>query len=328
MRIKEIYSRAQYKRTVILIGLSIILIFSFFLCSINGAIFIAPFEFIRRKKIALIALRLSRVSLGMIAGASLSVSGAVFQGLLRNPLAEPYILGVSSGAALGAVVATFLNWNNILPIIAFIGAVLSIILVYNLSKFNGMVPRRALILVGVIVNAVFSSILMFLVSISQNQRMHDLIWWMLGNLQIFELRLLLSVTFIALVGILIANFFAKELNAISLGEEQAMNLGINVELVKKTLFTVISLVTAAIVSACGIIGFVGLIIPHILRLVVGSDYRVLIPAAALLGASFLIVSDLFCRTIILPAELPVGVATALIGGPLFIYLLRKENRDF
>jgi iron complex transport system permease protein len=264
----------------------------------------------------------------MIAGASLSVSGAVFQGLLRNPLAEPYILGVSSGAALGAVVAILLKWNNILPIIAFVGAVLTIILVYNLSRSNGVVPMRTLILAGVIVSAVFSSILMFLVSISQNQRMHDLIWWMLGNLQIFELRLLLSVSIISLSGILIANFFARELNAISLGEEQALNLGINVELVKKILFAVTSLVTAAIVSVCGIIGFVGLIVPHALRLVVGSDYRVLIPSAALLGASFLIVSDLFCRTVILPAELPVGIATALIGGPLFIYLLRKENRDF
>lgn len=327
MDVKEIYLKARRKKVTAIIVLSMVLLFSVFICSISGAIFIAPIEFIKRQQSALIALRLSRVSLGIIVGASLSVAGAVFQGLLRNPLAEPYILGVSSGAGLGAVIAILLGLESILPLLSFIGALLTITLVYNLAKTKDKVPIRTLILAGVIVGAVFSSILMFLVNMSQSQRIHDIVWWLLGNLQIFDAKLLLTVSVIAIAGILISTLFAPELNAIALGEEEAHNLGINVELVKKTLFIVASLVTAACVSSCGIIGFVGLIVPHALRLVVGPDYRILIPAACLAGASFLIISDLFCRIIILPAEVPVGVVTALIGGPWFIYLLRKKGRD-
>lgn len=328
MDIKEIYLKAQRKRLTILLTLGGILLFSFFVCSLCGAVFIAPLEFIKRERAALITLRLSRVTLGIVAGASLSVCGAVFQGLLRNPLAEPYILGVSSGAGLGAVIAILLGLHNILPLVAFLGAMVTVVLVYNLARTQGRVPIRSLILAGVIVGAVFSSILMFLVSISQSQRIHNIVWWLLGNLQIFDARLLITVSVSAAAGILISGIFSRELNAIAIGEEQALNLGIDVELVKKILFVVTSLVTAACVSSCGIIGFVGLIVPHTLRLVVGSDYRILIPSVALAGASFLIICDLFCRTIILPAEVPVGVITALVGGPLFIYLLRKKSRDF
>ncbi|MBL7084716.1 MAG: iron ABC transporter permease [Candidatus Omnitrophica bacterium] len=329
MKIKEIYSKTRRKTLTTMAILGAILLLSFFICSMLGAVFIAPVEFVRRTSLSLIQLRLSRVFLGIVAGASLSVAGTVFQGLLRNPLAEPYILGVSSGAGLGAVIAIILGLDKILPLVAFLGALLTIILVYNLAKTQkGAVPIRTLILAGVIVSAVFSSILMFLVSVSQSRRIHDIIWWLLGNLQIFDARLLITVSVTAVLGISITAFFARELNAIALGEEQAQNLGINVELVKRILFVVASLITAVCVSSCGIIGFVGLIIPHALRLVVGSDHRILIPAACLGGASFLIISDLFCRTIILPAEMPVGVVTALVGGPLFIYLLRKKSRDF
>ena len=328
MSIKEIFLKTRRKRATVLMILGAILLLSIFICSICGAVFIPPLQFVKRVRFPLLTLRLSRVALGIVAGASLSVSGTVFQGLLRNPLAEPYILGVSSGAGLGAVIAITLGLTNILPLVAFLGALVTIILVYNLAKAAGRVSIRTLILAGVIVGAVFSSILMFIVSISQSQRIHNIVWWLLGNLQIFEFRLLAIVSITALVGILICGFFARELNAIALGEEQALALGVNVELVKKILFTTASLVTAVCVSSCGIIGFVGLIVPHALRLVVGADHRVLIPASCLAGASFLIISDLFCRTIILPAEVPVGVVTAIIGGPLFIYLLRKKSRDF
>jgi iron complex transport system permease protein len=327
MMIRDIYLKAKRKKTTILIILGAILILAFFICAMCGAIFISPLEFIRRQRLPLITLRLSRVTLGVMAGASLSVSGCVFQGLLRNPLAEPYILGISSGAALGAVIAILVGLEIVLPLVAFLGAILTILLVYNLAKTYAQVPIRTLILSGVVVGAVFSSIMMFLINISRNQRIHDILWWLLGNLQIFDLRLLLSVSVITVAGILICVFFARDLNAIAIGDEQAHNLGINVEVIKKVLFAVCSLVVAACVSSCGIIGFVGLIIPHALRLVIGSDYRVLIPAAGLFGASFLIICDLFCRIIILPAELPVGLITALIGGPWFIYLLRKKSGD-
>ena len=326
MSIKEVYLKTQRKRLSVLIILGAILLLSTIICSMCGAVFIAPVEFIKRANLALIRLRLSRVALGIMAGASLSVAGALFQGLLRNPLAEPYILGVSSGAGVGAVIAITLGLNNILPLLAFLGAMATIVLVYNLARTKQAVPIRTLILAGVIVGAVFSSILMFIVSISQSQRIHNIVWWLLGNLQIFDFGLLIIVSTVGVVGILISVFFSRELNAIALGEEQALTLGINVELVKKILFIVASLITAACVSACGIIGFVGLIIPHALRMVVGPDHRVLIPAVCLAGASFLIICDLLSRTIILPAEVPIGVITALIGGPIFIYLLRKGNR--
>jgi len=327
MKIKEIYSRMQKKRLVTLMFLAAILLFSILICSMCGSIFIPITELIKRRVSSLVLLRVSRVALGVVVGASLSVNGAVFQGLLRNPLAEPYILGVSSGAGLGAVIAISLGLNSVVPLISFLGALVTIILVYNLAKTKGKIPIRTLILSGVIVGAIFSSILMFLVSISQNQKIHDIVWWLLGNLQIYHFKLLISVSVISISAILISAFFARELNAIAIGEEEALNLGVRVELIKKILFTVASLATAACVSSCGIIGFVGLIIPHALRLVVGSDYRILIPSCALLGASFLIVSDLLCRVIILPAEIPVGVITVLVGGPLFICLLRRKSRD-
>lgn len=328
MNIEQVYLQTQRKRITIIITLAAILLLSFVICSIFGAVFISPLEFFAKEKSGLIILRLSRVLLGVVAGAALSVSGVIFQGLLRNPLAEPYILGISSGSALGAVVAILCGLDTSLPLIAFLGALVSIILVYNLANSSGVIPIRTLILSGVIVGAVFSSILMFLVSLSQNQRIHSIIWWMLGNLQIFQANLLVSISIIVAAGILLAIFFARELNAIALGEEEALNLGINVEWIKKILFVLASLITAACVSSCGIISFVGLIVPHALRMIVGSDHRTLIPAACLAGASFLIICDLFCRTVILPMELPVGVVTALIGGPLFIYLLRKKSKEF
>lgn len=326
MNTKEIYFQAQRKKTITLLILSGVLLLSFFICLMFGAIFIHPLTLIQGKNSPLVILRFSRVLLGVVAGASLSVSGAMFQGLLRNPLAEPYILGISSGAGLGAVIAITFGLAGILPLVSFLGALLTIVLVYNLAKTQGAVPVRTLILSGVIINALFSSILMFFVSISNNQRIHDIIWWLLGNLQIFDFKLLATVSIVTVIGVLTASLFSRELNAISVGEEEATNLGINVELVKKILFVVASLVTAACVSSCGIIGFVGLIVPHILRMIIGSDYRILIPASALAGASFLILSDLFCRTIMLPAEMPVGVVTALIGAPLFIFLLRKKSK--
>lgn len=328
MNIQEIYFKTRRKKTLILLALGLVLLAAILLAAMNGAIFIPPLELIKNRLSPLITLRLARVALGLVAGASLSVAGTVFQGLLRNPLAEPYILGVSSGAGLGAVIAIIAGLSGILPLAAFLGAMLTIVLVYNLAQTKGLISIRNLILAGVIVGAVFSSMLIFLVSISPTQRVHDIIWWLLGNLQIFDLRLLTSVSVIAAIGILICWLFAQELNAIALGEEEALNLGVNVEWVKRILFVVASLITAVCVSACGIIGFVGLIVPHTLRLLVGPDHRGLIPAAALGGAAFLVICDLFCRTVILPAELPVGIVTAIIGGPLFIYLLRRTQRDF
>lgn len=265
--------------------------------------------------------------MGLFAGAGLAVAGVIFQGILRNPLAEPYVLGVSSGASLGAVLALFFNLSmEFLPITAFLGAGLTMFLVYNLAKINGKVSTQGLLLSGVILGAIFSSLLLFFVSISPNEAMHGITWWLLGSLQVFDLKLLISVVILITSGICIAIYFGRDLNAISLGEEEAYHLGINVETVKKILFVVASLITGSIVCVCGIIGFVGLIIPHAVRLIVGSDHKLVLPASAISAGAFLILADTISRTIMPPVEIPIGVITALIGGPIFIILLRKKQK--
>jgi len=272
-------------------------------------------------------LRLTRVIMGLVCGAGLAVAGVIFQGILRNALAEPYVLGVSSGAGLGAVVALFFNLSmEFLPITAFLGAGLTMLIVYNLAKINGKVSTQGLLLSGVIVGAVFSSLLLFFVSISPNEAMHGITWWLLGSLQVFDIKLLVVVSILIILGICIAIYFSRDLNAISLGEEEAHHLGINVETVKKILFIVASLITGSIVCICGIIGFVGLIIPHAIRLICGSDHRLVLPASAISAGAFLIFADTISRTIMPPVEVPIGVITALIGGPIFIILLRRKQK--
>ena len=272
-------------------------------------------------------LRLTRVMLGMVAGAGLAVAGVVFQGILRNALAEPYVLGVSSGAGLGAVLALCFSLSmEFLPLTAFLGAVITMFIVYNLAKVNGKVSTQGLLLSGVIVGAVFSSLLLFFVSISPNEAMHGITWWLLGSLQIFDTKLLIAVSVLIMIGIAVAIYFARDLNAISLGEEEAQHLGINVGVVRMILFVAASLITASIVCACGIIGFIGLIIPHAVRLICGSDNRIVLPASAISAGAFLILADAVSRIIMPPVEIPIGVITALIGGPIFVILLRKKQK--
>lgn len=312
------------KRNLLVLGALLIILLIVALASLSfGAVAISP---------DILSLRLSRIILGIVVGASLAAAGCILQGLLRNPLAEPYVLGISSGAGLGAVIAISLGITSVslgissLPFLSFIGAVLTMLLVYNLARTGGHIPVQSLILAGIIVGSLFSSILLFLISISENQMVHDAIWWLLGNLQIYDVKLLILVCIISIIGIIIAAFFSRELNVIALGEEEAIHLGIDIETLKRILFVVASLLTAAGISACGIIGFVGLIIPHTMRLIVGPDHRILIPASALSGGIFLVICDTFARTIILPAEIPIGAITALIGGPFFIYLLRTKRK--
>lgn len=275
----------------------------------------------------ILQLRIARVILGLIAGAGLAVAGVIFQGMLRNSLAEPYVLGVSSGAGLGAVLALFFNLSmQFLPLTAFIGAGLTMLIVYSLAKINGRVYSNSLLLSGVIVGAVFSSLLLFFVSISPNEAMHGITWWLLGSLQVSEIKLVIEIGILIILGICVAIYFARDLNAISLGEDEAHHLGINVELVKKVLFVVASLIAGSVVCVCGIIGFVGLIIPHAVRLICGSDNRIVIPASAISAGAFLILADTLSRTLMPPVEIPIGVITALIGGPVFIVLLRKKQK--
>lgn len=278
-------------------------------------------------------VRWPRIYMAALIGLALASAGAAFQGLLRNPLADPYVLGVSSGGALGAIVAFWLGIDRlfqlpVLPLFAFLGSLLTIILVYNISRYNGKIPTYTLLLAGVIVNALFSAILMFLISIVEAVQVKSFQFWVMGDLGSVETSLLITVTVLILAATTTLYFRSRELNLLALGEEAALNLGVEVERSKKIVFVVASLITGASVAACGMIGFVGLIIPHVSRMLLGADHKTLIPSSALIGATFLVIADTIGRSIAAPAEIPVGVITALFGAPFFIYLLKRSKKSF
>lgn len=272
-------------------------------------------------------MRLLRILAAILAGSGLAVAGIVLQAILRNPLAEPYLLGTSSGAGLAAVIAVILGISRIyMPLAAFLGAVASIILVYTLASERKKIADRSLILSGVIVSIAFSSIIVFLVSLFGNQAMHEMNWWLWGSLQVYDWQLLLLVSIPVVSGIAVIYIFAQDLNAIQLGEEEAMHLGIDTQKVKNILIIIAALITASLICICGIIGFVGLIVPHMMRKVVGPNHKVLIPTTCLAAAIFMVGSDIVSRTLFAPVEIPIGVITAIIGAPIFIILLKRGQR--
>lgn len=276
-------------------------------------------------------IRLPRVILAAVVGASLSIAGAVFQGLFRNPMADPYVLGVSSGAAIGAIIAMlaggglYIAGFSTVPFFAFAGGILSIALVYNLAKVGKAVPVMTLLLAGIAVSAFLSAVVSLLTYFSGDQ-LHQVVFWMMGGLGGASWPQVLAMLPYILVGFIIIYCQARELNILLLGEETARQLGVETERVKKILMVGASLLVAAAVSTSGIIGFVGLIVPHFIRLAAGPDHRLLLPASALLGASTLIAADTLARTIISPTELPVGIITAIVGAPVFIYLLKQRKK--
>lgn len=276
----------------------------------------------------ILSLRLPRAILAGLVGAGLSISGATFQALLRNPLADPYILGVSSGAAVAAIIAILFGLSAFsfgLPLASFIGALFTITTVFYLGRQDGKIHPNTLLLAGVIIGSFLSALIMFFISTSQKEELHTIIFWLMGDFSFSNARAILIIFPYLLLGIFILYFHARHLNLILSGEESAIQLGVNAERLKLTSYLCASLITAASVSVCGLIGFVGLIVPHTVRLIFGPDHRLLIPASALVGASFLIASDTISRTILAPTELPVGVITAVFGGPFFIYLLRTRK---
>ena len=276
----------------------------------------------------ILSLRLPRAILAGFVGAGLSVSGAAFQALLRNPLADPYILGVSSGAAVGAVVAILLGLGVPsfgLPLASFSGALLSILVVLYCGRQEGKIHPHTLLLAGVIVGSFLSALIMFFISLSQKEELRTIIFWLMGDFSFANARSILIIFPYILLGIFLLYLRARHLNLILSGEESAVQLGVDVERLRLVSYLSASLITAASVAVCGLIGFVGLIIPHSVRLIFGPDHRLLIPASALIGASFLIACDTFARTVLAPVELPVGVITAAFGGPFFIYLLRTRK---
>jgi iron complex transport system permease protein len=272
-------------------------------------------------------LRLPRIVVGLLVGGGLALAGVVFQALLRNPLADPYILGVSSGAAVGVVAASLLGLGGMLwvsKLFAFAGAMTTVIIVFLIARIKERLYPHTMLLTGVIVNAFFSAAIMFFISIARSDQIYSIFFWLMGNLALSSMReaAVLGVVFIV-VGVIVF-YHARNMNLLLGGDESAASLGVEVERTKLVLFIAASALTAMVVSAAGVVGFVGLVVPHMIRMVLGADHRALIPTAVLFGGAFLVVADTAARTIIAPLELPVGVLTALLGAPFFIYLLRRE----
>lgn len=277
-------------------------------------------------------IRLPRTILVAITGAALSGSGAAYQGLFRNPLADPYLLGIASGAGLGAVFAMALQWPSstisflAVPIAAFIGALLTALLVYSLARVGRTTPISTLLLAGVAVGAFMTSLSTFLMLRSQGE-LRRAINWMLGGYALGGWSPVLAVLPEIIVGLGVLLLVGRPLNVLQFGDDQARQLGLNVDRVKRVVIIAASLTTAAAVAFSGIIGFVGLAVPHLVRLVWGGDYRRLMPLSIIGGAAGLLLTDIIARTALAPQELPLGVITALIGAPFFVWLLRRAKQQ-
>ena len=284
------------------------------------------------QSIILWQVRVPRVLLAFMVGGSLAAVGASLQALLRNPLADPYVIGISSGAALGAAVAILFGVGlsvfglSVLPFCAFVGALISLFIVYRIAVSYRSFSIHTLLLGGVVLNAIFSALILFLTSLADPYKASGMYAWLMGSLTgpDFQTVIILAVYLVLGVSILVAQ--ARSLNLLTLGEEAARSLGVEVERVKRVIFAASALLTGSVVAFSGLIGFVGLIVPHAVRLVFGADHRLLLIASGIVGGTFLMVADTVARTLLSPTEIPVGVVTALVGGPIFLYLLVQQRR--
>ena len=284
-------------------------------------------------KLVVFGLRLPRIALGILVGAALSVAGAGFQALLRNPLADPYVLGVSSGAALGAIVSLAFSPRllGVIQLAAFIGAAATIAIVYFLGRRGGQLDSGTLLLAGIITASFLSAIIMFLLTTLSGHELRGMTFWLMGDLTttpptehvLLWFESLFTVFLIAAGAIYTT---ASDLNLILTGEQEARHLGVNVHRVKLVVYVAASILTGLAVSVSGAIGYVGLLVPHLMRMMFGTDYRLLIPTSAIGGAIIIVTADTLARTLVAPTELPVGAMTALAGAPVFIYLMRRRVR--
>lgn len=326
------------RKRFVLIALIILLVLTIILTTAIGSTKISPdivskillYKFLYFEKtwsasheVIIRDIRLPRVLLGALVGAALSTAGCAMQGLLKNPMADPYIIGISSGAAAGASLAFVL----LLPvqIVSFVFAVISIFVVYNISKVGGKVPVDTLLLSGIAAGSLLAAITSLIIYTAGVP--HQIIFWLMGGLWTADWEKVKISAVMVIFGVLMIYKQGWNLNVMLLGEEQASYLGIDIEHVKHYVLLFAALITASAVSVSGIIGFVGLIIPHIMRILTVPDHRILLPASALAGAIFLVSADTIARTVMEPAELPVGIITALFGAPFFIYLLRKRRKS-
>lgn len=276
-------------------------------------------------------VRIPRVLMAALVGAALACAGTAMQAIFRNSMADPFVIGVSSGAALGAATAGVIGAGVVMgayasPIFAFGSALAAVTVVYKLGSVKGKVYVDSLLLSGVAVAAFLGALVSLLIYIAR-QQYHQLLFWLLGSLALASTDKVLILLAPVLVGAFVVILYGRDLDALLMGEETAHNLGASPEVLKKVILAVAAMMTAAAVAFSGVIGFVGLIVPHITRLVVGSNHRLLVPAATLSGAIFLIWADTLARSIVAPTELPVGIITALCGGPFFLYLLRRNSSE-
>jgi len=281
----------------------------------------------------IIHIRMPRVLGGALVGVALAAAGVAYQGIFRNPMADPYTIGAMGGASFGAAVAIVLGIGvallgvNTVPIFAFVGALGAVFLVYAISREGSRVPVTTLLLSGLTVTIFFNALVTYLKLIAGN-KLHALTFWIMGGFTYTNWTDVTSILPFIIIGTAVIYLYARDLNILVLGEEQAQHLGVELEKVKKILLASGALMTAAAVSISGLIGFVGLIIPHLTRILIGPDHRILLPTSAIMGASFMMICDALARVIIAPSELPVGVITAVSGGPFFIYLLRRKRGGY
>jgi iron complex transport system permease protein len=281
-------------------------------------------------RLIIFKIRLPRIVLAGLVGFSLSLGGVVFQAILRNPLADPFILGVSSGSAFGAVLGIVfgLSFSLGIPVMSFAGALLTIYLLMTIGARKMGMESSTILLTGVVINAFFGAIIMFFVSIATDSTLHSMLYWLYGDLSQSRYTQLVLVAPILIMASIFLYSFSRHLNIMTAGDEAALQLGVDVETIKRICLLLVSLIIGLVVAFSGLIGFVGLMVPHLARMAFGSDHRLLFPVASLGGASFLIAADTLARTIISPNELPVGVITAFMGAPFFIYLLRKKGSQW
>ena len=285
--------------------------------------------------VIIMQIRLPRVICGALVGTALATAGVIYQGIFRNPMADPYVIGAMSGASLGSALVIVLGVGvallgvNTLQIFAFFGSILTVLLVYTISRRGSRVPVTMLLLTGIAVTYFQSAIVTFLQVIASDRLLHGLTFWLIGSLAPTENWLRVwSILPLIIIGVFVSYLYTRDLNILALGEDQAQHLGVETDKVKKILLICGALLTAAAVSISGLIGFVGLIIPHLTRVLIGPDHRVLLPTSAVIGASFLMICDAIARVIMGTGEAPVGVITALSGGPFFIYLLRRRQKGY
>jgi len=340
--LKEVRSKKRFTRILTFFILLVTLFLTLFFALMVGPVNIPPltiFQILFNISPAswppgyatiVIDIRLPRILLGALVGSALAVAGTTMQAIFRNPMASPYILGISSGAAFGAALAFVLGLNILLGIsavtlLAFLFTLLTTYLVYTIAKGGERTSVETLLLTGIAVGSFFSALVSLLMYIS-GEKLSTIWFWLMGGLWASDWNKLLFITPMIIFGIVALSLVSLHLNLLLMGEETALNLGLEVETFKKIIIILASLITAAAVSVCGIIGFIGLIIPHMMRILVGPDHRILLPSSCLVGAIFLVWVDTLARTIIAPVELPVGIITALFGAPFFLYLLRKRKK--